>query len=174
MLNLADVAMSLGEQVSSNDYYQVLGVDRAESAQGIHTAYRRLAKQCHPDLVGGHSKEKFQGIQEAYEVLSDPDKRKNYDASIHIGRRRSNRGIEPEPLAPSAYRSRLTDPEPLISDSFPIEEPFRSSSSDSAFSCSTESLFGDIRPLRQGFEMTEDEVLRFLINSFRWFRIERF
>jgi curved DNA-binding protein CbpA len=68
--------------VNLKDYYKILGVDHAESLEGIHTAYRRLAKQCHPNLAGVHSKEKFQGIQEEYEVLSDPDKRKDYDAAI--------------------------------------------------------------------------------------------
>jgi DnaJ-class molecular chaperone len=160
--------------MSSNDYYKVLGVDRAESAQGIHTAYRRLAKQCHPDLVGGHSKEQFQGIQEAYEVLSDPDKRKNYDASMNKGRHRWQSDIEPEPLVPSADRSRFTNPEPLVRNSSPIEDFFSFSWSGGVFSNRTKNMFADTCPFRQGYEVTEDEMLEFLMSSFRWFRTERF
>jgi curved DNA-binding protein CbpA len=147
----------------SNDYYDVLGVDRAESPQGIHTAYRRLAKQCHPDLVGGHSKEKFQGIQEAYEVLSDPDKRKNYDASIDKRGRSGKSGIEPEPLVPSQYRSYVTYPEPLVGNSSSVEDLFSSLSSHGPFS-----------PFRQRFQVTEDEIFQFLTSSLRLFRVERF
>jgi curved DNA-binding protein CbpA len=163
-LNGGLLSPELGEPVS-NDYYEALGVDRAESPQGIHTAYRRLAKQYHPDLVGGHSKEKFQGIQEAYEVLSDPDKRKNYDASIDKGGRRGKGGIDPEPLVPSQYRSCASYPEPLVGHSSPVEDLF---SSPSTLSCE------DVRPFRQGFQVTEDDIFQFLMSSLRLFRVERF
>jgi curved DNA-binding protein len=59
------------------NYYQILGVDRAAPADDIKRAYRRLASQHHPDKGG--DKERFQEIQEAYAVLSDPEKRSEYD-----------------------------------------------------------------------------------------------
>ena len=158
----------------NNDSYDVLGVDRAESPQGIHTAYRRLAKQCHPDLVGGQSKEKFQGIQEAYEVLSDPDKRKNYDASIDKGGRRGKGGIDPEPLVPSQHRSCASYPEPLVGHSSPVEDLFSSSSSHGPFGNGIKRSCEDVRPFRQGFQVTENDIFQFLMSSLRLFRVERF
>jgi molecular chaperone DnaJ len=61
------------------DYYKTLGVDRTASEKAIKTAYRRLARKHHPDVSKG-SADKFKEIAEAYEVLSDPDKRKRYDS----------------------------------------------------------------------------------------------
>jgi len=63
------------------DYYKVLGVDRNASAKDIRKAYRRLARQYHPDVNPGdkQAEEKFKQINEAYEVLSDEEKRKKYD-----------------------------------------------------------------------------------------------
>jgi len=60
-----------------SDYYNILGVDRNASPDDIKRAYRKLASQNHPDK-GGDTK-KFQDIQAAYETLSDPDKRAQYD-----------------------------------------------------------------------------------------------
>jgi DnaJ-class molecular chaperone len=65
------------------DFYQVLGLARTASADDIKKAYRRLARQVHPDLHGGAKKaemeKKFKELNEAHEVLSDPEKRKKYD-----------------------------------------------------------------------------------------------
>lgn len=63
------------------DYYKVLGVDKSADGKTIKKAYRKLAKQYHPDLHPDDKKaqEKFKEINEAYEVLSDPEKRKTYD-----------------------------------------------------------------------------------------------
>ena len=65
------------------DYYEALGVPRTATEKEIKTAYRKLARQHHPDLHQGDAKkaaeEKFKTINEAYEVLSDADKRSKYD-----------------------------------------------------------------------------------------------
>ncbi len=66
----------------ARDYYEVLGVARDASQGEIKKAYRRLARKFHPDVNPGNSKteEQFKEIQEAYSALSDPEKRKQFDA----------------------------------------------------------------------------------------------
>lgn len=63
------------------DYYKVLGVDKNATQQDIRKAYRKQAKRYHPDInkEDPQAKERFQEINEANEVLSDPEKRKRYD-----------------------------------------------------------------------------------------------
>lgn len=64
-----------------DDYYKTLGVDRKAGAEAIRKAYRRLARKHHPDVNPGDksAEERFKRITEAYEVLSDPQKRQMYD-----------------------------------------------------------------------------------------------
>lgn len=68
---------------TARDFYQVLGIARTASADDIKKAYRRLARQYHPDLHSGSKKtemeKKFKELNEAHEVLSDSEKRKKYD-----------------------------------------------------------------------------------------------
>ncbi|MFX1513179.1 MAG: molecular chaperone DnaJ [Promethearchaeota archaeon] len=72
---------------NKRDYYEVLGVSRDASKSDIKKNYRRLARQYHPDMnpTDPDAEEKFKEISEAYEVLSDPQKRAQYDQFGHDG-----------------------------------------------------------------------------------------
>ena len=67
--------------VQYKDYYEILGVTRTASDADIKKAFRKLARQYHPDVAKNkkQSEEKFKEVNEAYEVLGDPAKRKKYD-----------------------------------------------------------------------------------------------
>jgi curved DNA-binding protein len=71
----------------AKDYYEILGVPRNASDKDIRRAYRRLARQHHPDVNPGdkRAEAKFKQIGEAYSVLSDAEKRAQYDRSGHLG-----------------------------------------------------------------------------------------
>ena len=71
--------------MAKRDYYEVLGVGREASTEEIKKAFRKLARQYHPDANSGdkNTEEKFKEIAEAYEILSDPEKRANYDRFGH-------------------------------------------------------------------------------------------
>ena len=68
-------------QSTARDYYSVLGVPRAATDKEIRAAYRKLARKFHPDLNPGDkaAETRFKELQAAYDVLSDPEKRKKYD-----------------------------------------------------------------------------------------------
>jgi molecular chaperone DnaJ len=87
--------------MAKRDYYEVLGLSRGASEQDIKSAFRRLAKDCHPDRNSGdHSAEgKFKELNEAYEALKDPQKRAAYDQFGHAafeGAGRGGQGFGPD------------------------------------------------------------------------------
>jgi len=67
--------------VEFKDYYRILGVDRNAGDKAIKSAYRKLAHKYHPDVAKTKDAgERFKELNEAYEVLSDPEKRRRYDS----------------------------------------------------------------------------------------------
>ena len=104
------------------DYYEVLGVDRGASDVEVKRAFRRLARELHPD-VNKHdpeAEEKFKEAAEAYEVLSDPDRRSTYDTFGHQGL--SSRGWAPRTDAFGSFEDVLSAffgrGDPLFSELF--------------------------------------------------------
>ncbi len=73
--------------MSKRDYYEILELTRDASKEEIKKAYRRLARKYHPDVNPGNkeAEEKFKEIKEAYDILSDPDKRAKYEQFGHAG-----------------------------------------------------------------------------------------
>ena len=75
---------------TKRDYYEILGVDRSATDEEVKKAFRKLAFQYHPDRNKNHDAEdRFKEISEAYDVLSDPEKRAKYDRFGHAAARGS-------------------------------------------------------------------------------------
>jgi molecular chaperone DnaJ len=82
--------------VEFKDYYRILGVDRNADDKTIKSAYRKLARKYHPDVNKGQDA-RFKEINEAYEVLSDPEKRRRYDTLGPDWQRYAQQATGPQP-----------------------------------------------------------------------------
>ena len=105
--------------MENKDYYIILGVSRSESGSGIHKAFRNLAMTYHPGRLGPEGTRRFQDITEAYRVLSDPQKRRDYNKSLH----QAEEEIKIEPRSVKTYER--TEPEPLIPEPISIMRDFQ-------------------------------------------------
>lgn len=68
--------------MAEQDYYETLGISRDASQEDIKKAYRKMSRKYHPDLAGPEFEDKFKEVNNAYEVLSDPEKRRMYDQGV--------------------------------------------------------------------------------------------
>lgn len=118
--------------MAQKDYYLILGVPSTETIHGIQKAFRELAKKYHPDRVGPQGTAAFQDIVEAYQILSDPERRKIYNRSLFPVEVVEKITPDPlvskppvEPLVPASPRGRRwAGVEPLMADPISIFHDF--------------------------------------------------
>ncbi|MCU1503131.1 MAG: heat shock protein DnaJ protein [Ilumatobacteraceae bacterium] len=136
---------------SSRDFYEVLGVERNASQDEIQRSYRKLARTHHPDINSDPSAdERFKEISEAYDVLSDPDTRRKYDAFGHDFRRVPD-DVDPETWARARAGAGRSRPGPggggtqwYTTDGGPAGDPFGGGGVD------FDDLFGEMFGRRAG------------------------
>jgi DnaJ-class molecular chaperone len=121
----------------AKSYFAILGISSNATADEIRSAYRRLAKEFHPDHYAGSS-ERFRDIQEAYAVLGNSQRRREYEQNIR-------KVSQKTPLRRAAF----PEPEPLIPEEGPID-------------------LGEISPVRsfQSFTPSFDEIFDWLWSNF--------
>ena len=102
------------------NYYQILGLQRDVSQEEIKKAYRRIAKQYHPDSNPGNreAEKKFKEASEAYEVLSNEEKRKNYDHKL------TTEWNTPNPTKTAENKTTVKQPFPFFSTEESFEHFF--------------------------------------------------
>jgi molecular chaperone DnaJ len=136
--------------MSKKDYYEILGIKRKSDEKEIKKAYRRLAKQYHPDTYKGDKKEaeeKFKEISEAYEVLIDKEKRAKYD---QFGHRVANEAFGAEGFNWNNF-THYRDVEDIFGNA--IFDSFFGSTSSSGFA-SRGGIFDILYRKREGLEKT--------------------
>jgi molecular chaperone DnaJ len=136
--------------MSKKDYYEILGINKKADEKEIKKAYRKLAKQYHPDMYKGDKKEaeeKFKEISEAYEVLIDKDKRAKYD---QIGHRVANEAFGTEGFNWNNF-THYKDVEDIFGNA--IFDSFFGSTSSSGFA-SRGGIFDILYRNREGLEKT--------------------
>lgn len=102
-------------------FYQILGVSRDASSEEIRSAYRRLAKRFHPDVAESAGPDRFHELRGAYEVLSDPKRRRAYD----LGAREGRVVVAEASPSPSASRSKTRVHRSLVEITLSPEEAAR-------------------------------------------------
>jgi len=125
-------------------YYAVLRVPEDADPAAIRHAYRTLVRRFHPDAGIGSSAQKFREVTEAYDVLSDPQRRQDHD--VDLARSRAHFRVQPEPLIPQTpthvvFRPFHAQPEPLIPETQKHMRP---------------SAFGIDQEIARMFQMMED------------------
>jgi molecular chaperone DnaJ len=132
--------------VEFKDYYRILGVDKNADDKTLKSAYRRLARKYHPDVAKTKDTgERFKEIGEAYEVLSDPEKRRRYDTLGSDWQRYAQAG----PQAPDGFRVQYSGDPGDFSEFFRAvfgDLGGRGTARDAGFDA--EDLFGPRRPRR--------------------------
>jgi len=128
--------------VEFKDYYRILGVGKDADDKTIKSAYRRLARKYHPDVAKAKDAgERFKEISEAYEVLSDPQKRQRYDTLGPDWQRYAQAG----PGAPGGFRAQYSGD---LGDLGAFSEFFRTVFGDLGGRRAAEDFFGSRRPRR--------------------------
>ena len=89
--------------------YAILGVPPDADEERIHSAYRALARRYHPDRGAGSSPEKFRQVSEAYETLSDPERRRAHDLLLPPARPPATARVEPMMAPPEPFRQQSPD-----------------------------------------------------------------
>jgi molecular chaperone DnaJ len=128
------------DRCKMKNYYLILGVDSSATLRQIKRAYRRQAKDLHPDYFGQDSGP-FIDLQEAYAILSDSARRRAYDRAMGFDEKPGRTaGVRPEPLIPDEPQ-----PEPLITREGPAD-------------LGDLSLSGSFRTIRPSFEQLFDRL----------------